>query len=92
MQAPDQGQKHIPLRVPRVALGSEKCGRGFACCQCRPPFDKFVEGAKGETNCDRQEIKPFAGSQRGPPEQDFARQDGGNEALCEMSNPVVMVP
>ena len=52
---------------------------------------KFVEGAKGEANCDRQEGKPFAGFSGVPPDQDFTGENGGNKALCEMSDPVVMV-
>jgi len=61
---PDKGQKHIPLGIPGIALGAEKIGGCRTSQKCRPPFDKFIAGADGETGTGNQEKKPFPGSQR----------------------------
>ena len=44
----EECQKHIPLSVPLIALGSEKGGGGFTERTRDSPFEEFIGCAKRE--------------------------------------------
>src|SRR5829696_4308871 len=87
----DQGEEHVPLGVPDVALGAEEVCRGRAADHGGPPFDELVEGAEGEAGAGDQEEEPAVPLERGPAQQHLADQDGRHEALGEVAQAVVVV-
>lgn len=89
--AAEQGEQHVGLGIPDVALGAEECFGGFSAELCDPPFDQFVEGTDREANAAHEEGEPFAALQRRAPQQDLARRNRRHESLHEMPNLVVVV-
>src|SRR5207249_5065024 len=58
----------------------------------RPPFEEFVARAEREARRSHEDEQPAAGPQWRRAQQDLADQDGGDEALDEVTEAVVVVP
>jgi len=86
-----QGQKHIPLGVPDIALRAEEGVRVATADQGGPPFDHFIESAEGEADAARQDEQPFAGPQWRFSQQNFTGENGRDKSLREMAKPVIVV-
>src|SRR5437899_5108428 len=63
----------------------------MAACERRPPFEELIERAEGEASRRHEGEKPTARSQRRSAQQDLTDQDGGDEALGEVTEAVVVV-
>src|SRR6266567_7292575 len=87
----DQRVQHVPLRVPDVALRSQKIVRRGPADHGRPPLDELVARADRQADAADDEEQPAARAQRRAAEQHFARDDRGHEALREMTDAVVVV-
>src|SRR5881296_1219613 len=87
----EQGHEHVPLRVPHVALSAQKRFRGRAAGHGDPPFDELVACADRQAYGRDEHEQPAARAQGRRPQQDLARDDGGYEALREVSEPIVIV-
>src|SRR6266487_5675377 len=57
-----------------------------------PPFEELVAGAEGQATRSHEDEQPTTGPQRRRAQQDLADQDGGDEALDEVTEAVVVVP
>src|SRR6266516_1551837 len=57
-----------------------------------PPFEELVAGAEGQATRSHEDEQPTTGPQRRRAQQDLADQDGGDEALDEVTEAVVGVP
>jgi hypothetical protein len=86
-----QGQTHVGLRIPDIALAAEKIVRGAAGEGGRPPFNQFVESANGEANGNDQKRDPFFSVYDVEAKKHFARDHRGDESLQEMPEPVVVI-
>ncbi len=77
-RSPEQGEEHVPVGIPRVALGTEI---GLADIggndQGDPPLQELPEGGDGEHDAQDDEIKPPPALKRGLPQQHLADDDGG---------------
>src|ERR1043165_8163496 len=83
--------EHILLRVPHVALRAEKSIRSRAARNGRPPFDKLITRAQGETHARDEKEEPETAPARCAPQEHFARNQRGHEALHEMTDAVVII-
>ncbi len=90
-ESAQQAQEHVPLRVPDVALRSEKRQRGLPGSEGRPPFDELVKRRDRETDARHQEEEPAARPQRRLPQEDLPGQDRRHEALHDMAEAVVVI-
>src|SRR5256886_17060908 len=57
-----------------------------------PPFEELVAGAERQATRSHEDEQPTTGPQRRRAQQDLADQDGGDEALDEVTEAVVGVP
>src|SRR5439155_4106070 len=57
-----------------------------------PPFEELVAGAERQATRSHEDEQPTTGPQRRRAQQDLANQDGGDEALDEVTEAVVVVP
>ena len=87
----DQGEQHIRLGVPDVALAAKKIICGRAAGERRPPLDQFIKGADRQTNRQDQEGKPFAPVQNSESKQNFTRNHRGYESLHEVAETIVVI-
>src|SRR5437773_3654921 len=83
--------QHIFLGIPWVALGAEKANGGVAAGQRCPPFDELVKGTDGKANADNKKRLPACLLQHLEADENFARDDGGDKALHDMTEPIVVV-
>src|SRR2546428_7930548 len=57
-----------------------------------PPFEELVAGADRQATRRHEDEQPTTGPQRRRAQQDLTDQDGGDEALDEVTEAVVVVP
>ncbi len=86
-----KGQKHVPLRIPNVALRAEKGLGGRPGPHRYPPLDELIAGADGQADARDDEEQPFTRLQRGGAEQYFPGDHGRNEPLSKMAYAVVII-
>ncbi len=79
------------MAVPDIALCGEKRVRLFAHDGGGPPLEQLVERAEGQADTDHEKEEPLAALERRETEQDLAREDGGDEALRNVAEPIVVV-
>ena len=87
----DQAEEHVPLGVPGVALGAEERLRGLPVEERAPPLDELVAGRERQAHRGRQHREPAAASEGRAAHQHLADEDGGDKALDEVAEPVVVV-
>jgi len=87
----EEGEGHVFLGVPDIALGAEEGGALVAGVDGDGPFEELVEGADGEAGGDGEGEEPAASADDSAAEVDFAGGDGGDEALGEVAEAVVVV-
>src|SRR5947199_8058062 len=87
-----KSREHVPLRVPHVALRTEEGVCRMPAGERGPPFEELVARAEREARRSHEHEQPTTRSQRRRAQQDLADQDGGDEALDEVTEPVVVVP
>lgn len=87
----DEGAEHVTLGVPVVALGAEECLRGFSRDEGGGPFEEFVDRADGHADADDAEGQPSALCDDVVTDEYFAANDGGDEALQEVAEAVVVI-
>src|SRR5262249_33548365 len=71
----DQSPEHVPLGVPRVALGSEEGVRLRSGQDRRAPFDELVADGNRQAYAGDEEEDPGTRPQRSLPKDDLTRQD-----------------
>src|SRR2546425_9541373 len=57
-----------------------------------PPFEELVAGAERQATRRHEDEQPTTGPQRRRAQQDLADQDGGDEALDEVTEAAVVAP
>src|SRR5205809_6323921 len=57
-----------------------------------PPFEELVAGAERQATRSHEDEQPTTGPQRRRAQQDLANQDGGDKALDEVTEAVVVDP
>src|SRR5437867_8654729 len=87
-----QRGEHVPLRVPHVALRTEEGVGRMTAGERGPPLEELVARAEREARGRHEDEQPAAGPQRRRAQQDLADQDGGDKALDEVPEAVVVVP
>src|SRR3989344_735887 len=90
--SPNQRTKHIPLRVPDVALRTEEGLCPCSCCYRCSPLEKFIGRADGEHHADYEEWQPSALLEWRGAEQYLAHDDGRDKSLGKMSEAIIVVP
>ena len=87
----DEGAEHVALGVPAITLGAEERFGGLYRYEGGGPFDEFVDGAYGHADGDHAEGHPAALCDDIVAHENFAADDGGDEALQEMAEAVIVV-
>jgi len=88
---PGERQKHVPLGIPDIPLGSQELIGRFPQNESAPPFKQFIEGAERQGNTNNQERQPLTVPEGRAAYQNFPGQKGGDEPLSEMTQAVVVV-
>lgn len=90
-QGSDQGEKHVRLGVPGIALRAEELDRPLSGREGHPPLDQLIERADGKGHADHQQIEHPAMGQVPSAQQGFPRQQRRNQTLHEVPQLVVGV-
>src|ERR1041384_1920624 len=87
----DQTHEHVFLRVPNVALGSQKFRRRRAADQRAPPFNEFVSHADCHADRDDEKRLPAFTIENVEPNKKFARDHRRDKSRREMAEPIVVI-
>ena len=83
---PGQRREHVPLGVPRVALGAEE-GLGRRPRRLGgPPLHQFVESTQSETEANDQKWLPRSAADDFEANEQLAGDDRRNEALSKVAD------
>lgn len=86
-----EAEKHVPLRIPDVALSREESGCLATAQRGRPPLEELVERAATEAaERDQKEESPCRTERRLPP-QDLPADDRRSDPADEVDETVIVV-
>jgi hypothetical protein len=87
-----KGQKHIPLCIPDVALGTEKDRANVLCNPSGdPPLEQLPESSQRQNDADDDKEKPSASLQWGFSQQHLSDDEGRKHAKGNVSDPVIVI-
>ncbi len=87
----DERTKHVTLRIPQIALGSEKRVRTASFNQRHSPFKQLITRADCYANAHHHENAPPWAGYDAAPDQYFSRNNGGDKALGEVAELVIVI-
>ena len=91
-QRADKAGRHIFLRVPRIALGSQEivgCGPG---CHRHSPLEQFVHRADRHADAQHDHEHPSTSFDNVLTRENFSCNERGNESLGEVTDAIVIIP
>lgn len=87
----EKAHKHVPLRIPGIALRPQELIGTLPQRHRRPELDKFITCTDGETTGQHEAEQDRTGTQPDLSDQYFAKYDGWNKALHDVTEAVVGV-